>query len=347
MIGKWHLGHLPAFLPMRQGFDFWFGLPFSHDMLMTVPRDNGYKTRAYYEPKPEYWNVPLMQNGDGDRAAGRSPHAHEALHRPGGVVHRGQPRPPVLPLPRPQPAAHPARALAGVRRPQRARHVRRRRRGARREHRPDPRRAPRRRASTGGRSSCSRATTGPGCRSRRMAAAPVRCAQGRGRRGKAACGRRPSSGGPARSQPRVVTDIGSAMDLFTTAGLLAGAALPTDRVIDGVDLRAPLLGTGPSPRKTLFYYADNELRAVRKGAFKAHFITSGAYGIGGDQDRAQPAAALRPHRGSRRAARRRRRPSRHRRRHPEGGGGAQGGDGAGQPLFDALSPVAPAGKSPG
>ena len=45
MIGKWHLGHLPQFLPMRQGFDSWFGLPFSHDMRMTVPRDNGYHTR--------------------------------------------------------------------------------------------------------------------------------------------------------------------------------------------------------------------------------------------------------------------------------------------------------------
>ena len=41
MIGKWHLGQLPQFLPMRQGFDSWFGLPFSHDMRMTVPRDNG------------------------------------------------------------------------------------------------------------------------------------------------------------------------------------------------------------------------------------------------------------------------------------------------------------------
>jgi arylsulfatase A-like enzyme len=52
-------------------------------------------------------------------------------------------------------------------------------------------------------------------------------------------------------------------------------------VIDGVDLRASLAGTGPSPRQTLFYYWDDELRAVRKGTFKAHFITSGAYGEGG------------------------------------------------------------------
>jgi arylsulfatase A len=74
--------------------------------------------------------------------------------------------------------------------------------------------------------------------------------------------------------------MGSAMDLFVTVAKLAGAEPPTDRVIDGVDLRAPLMGTGPSPRQLLFYYADNELRAVRKGPHKAHFITSGAYGEG-------------------------------------------------------------------
>ena len=32
MIGKWHLGHFPEFLPMRQGFDHYFGLPYSNDM---------------------------------------------------------------------------------------------------------------------------------------------------------------------------------------------------------------------------------------------------------------------------------------------------------------------------
>src|SRR5438105_1239689 len=64
IVGKWHLGHLPQFLPMRQGFDSWFGLPFSHDMKMTVARDNDYDTAAYYDPKPEYWDVPLVRNGE-------------------------------------------------------------------------------------------------------------------------------------------------------------------------------------------------------------------------------------------------------------------------------------------
>jgi len=31
-IGKWHLGHLPQYLPVRHGFDSWFGIPYSNDM---------------------------------------------------------------------------------------------------------------------------------------------------------------------------------------------------------------------------------------------------------------------------------------------------------------------------
>jgi arylsulfatase len=31
-VGKWHLGHLPEFLPTRQGFDSFFGIPYSGDM---------------------------------------------------------------------------------------------------------------------------------------------------------------------------------------------------------------------------------------------------------------------------------------------------------------------------
>lgn len=32
MAGKWHLGHHPQFLPLRHGFDEYYGLPYSNDM---------------------------------------------------------------------------------------------------------------------------------------------------------------------------------------------------------------------------------------------------------------------------------------------------------------------------
>lgn len=31
-IGKWHLGHLPQYLPTRHGFDYYYGIPYSNDM---------------------------------------------------------------------------------------------------------------------------------------------------------------------------------------------------------------------------------------------------------------------------------------------------------------------------
>jgi len=33
MVGKWHLGDQPEFLPTRQGFDHYYGIPYSNDML--------------------------------------------------------------------------------------------------------------------------------------------------------------------------------------------------------------------------------------------------------------------------------------------------------------------------
>ena len=41
--GKWHLGHHPEFLPTRHGFDDYFGLPYSNDMWPHHPTNkNGY-----------------------------------------------------------------------------------------------------------------------------------------------------------------------------------------------------------------------------------------------------------------------------------------------------------------
>jgi uncharacterized sulfatase len=85
---------------------------------------------------------------------------------------------------------------------------------------------------------------------------------------------------PGTIAPGTVTAIASAMDLVPTTAALAGAVPPSDRVIDGVSLTQVLTTGRGTPRQSLFYYSGSELRAVRKGRYKAHFITSGAYGWG-------------------------------------------------------------------
>lgn len=40
-IGKWHLGDAPEFLPTKQGFDYYYGLPYSNDMDQGINKDRG------------------------------------------------------------------------------------------------------------------------------------------------------------------------------------------------------------------------------------------------------------------------------------------------------------------
>jgi arylsulfatase A len=93
---------------------------------------------------------------------------------------------------------------------------------------------------------------------------------------------------PGKIPAGVVPDIGSTLDLLPTCAKLAGAELPADLTLDGVDISPALLGTGPSPRDEMFFYRGVQLYAVRKGPFKAHFITRSAYGGGKPEEHDPP-----------------------------------------------------------
>ena len=51
-IGKWHLGDQPPFLPTKHGFDSFFGLPYSEDMIQ----------RPAWSHAPAYPPLPLLEN---------------------------------------------------------------------------------------------------------------------------------------------------------------------------------------------------------------------------------------------------------------------------------------------
>lgn len=71
--------------------------------------------------------------------------------------------------------------------------------------------------------------------------------------------------------------LATTMDLFSTALALAHVDPPADRVIDGVNLIPVLTGKAKSVREMIFYYREEQLFAVRKGPWKAHFITQSSY----------------------------------------------------------------------
>lgn len=82
---------------------------------------------------------------------------------------------------------------------------------------------------------------------------------------------------PGKIPVGVTHQMASAMDLFATSLKLAGANLPKDRVIDGVDMSPILFGDKKGNRDVEYYYYGDQLYAVRKGKYKANFITHDGY----------------------------------------------------------------------
>lgn len=59
-IGKWHLGHHEEFLPTNQGFDYYFGIPFSNDMGPDA-------RRGPFDPLPILRNEDIIERGPDQR----------------------------------------------------------------------------------------------------------------------------------------------------------------------------------------------------------------------------------------------------------------------------------------
>jgi len=93
----------------------------------------------------------------------------------------------------------------------------------------------------------------------------------------------------------VCDELATAMDLMPTLATLAGAAAPRDRVIDGKDIR-PLLFARPgarSPHDRFFYHQGTNLRAVRSGPWKL-FRNGGLYNLDDDIGETNDVAADHP-----------------------------------------------------
>ena len=277
IVGKWHLGHLPEYLPGRHGFDYWFGMPYSNDMDWQDAQGIA-RREALYDPRSEYWRVPLFRNEEeierpADQRTLTRRYAEEAV----AFVERHREEPFFLYLPHTMPhvplfrsAAFEGHSTAGVygdvieeidwavgevldalERLDLASHT----------------------------LVVFTSDNGPWTlfRTHGGSAGPLRHGKGTTFEG----GMRVPGifWWPGAIAPGVTQEIGSAMDLFTTAIALSGGTVPADRPIDGVDLSPVLFGGGSSPRESMAYYRMGELYAFRQGPYKVHFITQGQYGL--------------------------------------------------------------------
>ncbi len=72
-----------------------------------------------------------------------------------------------------------------------------------------------------------------------------------------------------RIEPGFVSaDLASTLDVLPTVAGLAGVGLPPALKLDGVDIMPLLGGEGPSPRQEIFYFNEGRLEAVREGQWK-------------------------------------------------------------------------------
>ena len=91
---------------------------------------------------------------------------------------------------------------------------------------------------------------------------------------------------------RRTSEIAANMDIFPSVAKIAGAELPADRILDGRDLTPLITGkTESGPHETFYFFGDSytedwqpnkipNLLAIRKGRWKLHFQTTSGRGTG-------------------------------------------------------------------
>ena len=282
VFGKWHLGHEPGYLPGDQGFDEWLGIPYSNDMDATTSYsiENFDEIQALFgEPEVTSWNVPLMENGEiMERPAEQTTITRRYTQRAVDFIDRNRARPFLLYVPHSMPHTPLFRSGAFA-----------------------------------GKSEAGRygdvieeidwsvgqiltklqeldldrhtlvvftSDNGPWLPFRTHGGSAGLLNQGKGTTWEGGMRVPAIFWWPDTIARGPVTALGTTMDVFRTVVELTGGDVPEDRAIDGLDLSAVLRGTGVGPRDVVPFYRFDELYALRKGWFKAHFITEGSYEIG-------------------------------------------------------------------
>ncbi len=281
-IGKWHLGHKEQYLPTNNGFDTYFGIPYSNDMDFIGNTD--YKKLAQENPKAikmEDYNVPLLKNTKViERPANQNNITQRYSEAAVSFIKEHKDKPFFLYL------AHNLPHIPLFASGNFLGSSKRGLYGDVVEEIDD---------GVGQILATLRETgladntivvftsdNGPWLpfKTHGGSAGPLKAGKGTTWEGGM---REPAIfWGPKFVKPGLVSDLGSTMDLFATFSAMAGIELPKDRIIDGKDLSETLIHHKPSPRNSMLYYRGTELYAARLGDYKAHFITQGEYGQFGE-----------------------------------------------------------------
>ena len=271
-VGKWHLGHLPPYLPTQHGFDSYFGIPYSNDM----DRDSQKSPKgraAFLDPKIEYWNVPLMRDEQIiERPADQTTITRRYTEKAVQFITDNKEQPFFLYLPHSMPhvplfrsaefADTSLRGLYGdvieeidwsvgqVLDTVRSLNLQQKT------------------------LVFFTSDNGPWLTFNEQGGSAGLLAGGKGSTWEGGMREPTLAWWPGHiAAGSISTGLASTMDIFATMHGLLKLDMPDDRVFDSYDLTPILLGTGPSNRKLLFYYRGYQLMAVRKGPWKLHFIT--------------------------------------------------------------------------
>lgn len=273
-IGKWHLGHLSRYHPDQHGFDFYFGVPYSNDMDRVNDSPKG--RAAFLEPKSEYWNLPLYRNRTllerpTDQNTLTRRYTEEAIT----FIREHREEPFFLYL------AHSMMHVPLFRSADFAEKSRRGLYGDAMEELDwsagEILRTLRDLGLDRNTLVVFTSDNGPWLSYDQQGGSAGLLYYGKGSTWEGGMRVPAIFWGPGIVEPGVIMDPGTTMDLLPTFLEMAGAKIPSDRVMDGSSLSGTITSGAPGSRDTVFYYREDKLWAVRKGPFKAHFITRSGY----------------------------------------------------------------------
>jgi uncharacterized sulfatase len=93
---------------------------------------------------------------------------------------------------------------------------------------------------------------------------------------------------PGKIQPGTKQDLGSTLDFMATFTAIAGGELPENRKLDSYDLSGVLFGDQESPRRTMFYWTNAQLHAIRSGPWKLQVKMREAVNYGKESELGKP-----------------------------------------------------------